>query len=119
MRGVENFNLVLQRFFFFKLLLTKFIFLGDLKYSFIMSSVPSITYITGQRGAPKIVYGDYSYVCAKHIKNRKYWICSKQRSRGCKARLITDSDDKLFITRNLDHNHTPDPTYSRKLYKRV
>ncbi|KAL1402711.1 hypothetical protein pipiens_005971 [Culex pipiens pipiens] len=92
---------------------------SDLKYSFVMSSVPSITYITGQRGAPKIVYGDYSYVCAKHIKNRKYWICSKQRSRGCKARLITDSDDKLFITRNLDHNHTPDPTYSRKLYKRV
>ncbi|XP_053697225.1 modifier of mdg4-like isoform X8 [Sabethes cyaneus] len=66
------------------------------------------TYITGQRGAPKILYSGFSYVCAKHIKNRKYWICAKQRSKNCKARIITDSEDKLFITKNLTHNHMPD-----------
>ncbi|XP_055595720.1 modifier of mdg4-like isoform X32 [Uranotaenia lowii] len=71
-------------------------------------SNPPFTYVTGQRGAPKIVYEGFSYVCAKHLKNRKYWICGKQRSRSCRARLITDSEDKLFIVRNVNHNHGPD-----------
>ncbi|XP_055616844.1 modifier of mdg4-like isoform X12 [Toxorhynchites rutilus septentrionalis] len=78
------------------------------------SYVP-FTYVTGQRGAPKIVFGEFSYVCAKHLKNRKYWICAKQRSRNCKARLITDSEDKMFIARNINHNHPPDATNLKKI----
>lgn len=64
-------------------------------------------YVTGQRGARKIVCNGYSYICAKIKANRKYWVCAKQRSRNCKARLITDSDETFFVRRNQDHNHEP------------
>lgn len=72
--------------------------------------VNDIRYVTGQRGARKIVSGGYSYICAKSGKNRKYWVCAKQRSRNCKARLITDSDETFFTLRNRLHNHPKDKT---------
>lgn len=59
----------------------------------------------GQRGAPKILYDNYSYICAKKIKDRRYWVCAKQRSRKCKARLITDENGALFLVKNTFHNH--------------
>lgn len=62
-------------------------------------------YVTGQRGARKIVCRGFSYICAKVSGNRKYWVCAKQRSRNCKARLITDAEETFFVRRNQDHNH--------------
>lgn len=67
-----------------------------------------IRYVIGQRGARKIVSDGFSYICAKSGKNRKYWVCAKQRSRNCKARLITDSEETFFLLRNRDHNHPKD-----------
>lgn len=64
-----------------------------------------IRYVTGQRGSRKIVCGGYSYICAKINGDRKYWVCAKQRSRNCKARLITNAEETLFIRRNQQHNH--------------
>ncbi|KAM7359499.1 FLYWCH-type zinc finger-containing protein 1-like, partial [Cochliomyia hominivorax] len=68
----------------------------------------SIQYVEGQRGSRKMVCGGYSYICAKIKKGRKYWVCAKQRSRNCKARLITDIEEVEFYTRNLLHNHATD-----------
>uniref|UniRef100_A0A1B0GN78 FLYWCH-type domain-containing protein n=1 Tax=Phlebotomus papatasi TaxID=29031 RepID=A0A1B0GN78_PHLPP len=62
--------------------------------------LPLFTYVVGQRGTPKILYEGFTYICTKSIKNRKYWVCSKQRSRGCRARIITDYDETELITRN-------------------
>lgn len=67
-----------------------------------------IQYVEGQRGSRKMVCGGYSYICAKVKKGRKYWVCAKQRSRNCKARLITDVEEIKFYTRNLLHNHAMD-----------
>lgn len=64
-----------------------------------------VRYITGQRGSRKIVCEGYSYICAKTNGDRKYWVCAKQRSRKCKARLITNANETVFIRRNQDHNH--------------
>lgn len=72
-------------------------------------NAPSFYYVTGQRGARKIVYNGFSYICAKLKANRKYWVCAKQRSRNCKARLITDLEETYFVRRNQDHNHEPMP----------
>lgn len=74
----------------------------------------SVSYVKGQRGARKIVCNGYSYICAKVKSNRKYWVCAKQRSRNCKARLITDSDETFLMRRNQDHNHEPMPTSALK-----
>lgn len=68
--------------------------------------LPLFTYVVGQRGTPKILYEGYTYICTKSIKNRKYWVCSKQRSRGCRARIITDYDETELITRNSHHTHS-------------
>lgn len=64
-----------------------------------------VHYVTGQRGSRKIVFEGYSYICAKTNGDRKYWVCAKQRSRKCKARLITNANETLFIRRNQEHNH--------------
>lgn len=64
-----------------------------------------IHYVTGQRGSRKIVCGGFSYICAKVNGDRKYWVCAKQRSRNCKARLITNGNETMFIRRNQSHNH--------------
>lgn len=71
-----------------------------------------IHYVTGQRGSRKIVCGGYSYICAKINGDRKYWVCAKQRSRNCKARLITNADETLFIRRNQLHNHNSERSTS-------
>ncbi|XP_075153073.1 modifier of mdg4-like isoform X15 [Haematobia irritans] len=68
----------------------------------------SIRYIRGQRGSRKMVCGGFSYICAKIKKGRKYWVCSKQRSKRCKARLITDLKEVEFFSRNICHNHNND-----------
>lgn len=72
------------------------------------------TYVTGQRGNRKISCDGYTYICAKTIKNRKYWVCSKQRSRCCKARMITNLNETFFIKRNTIHSHGPDLTSSAR-----
>ncbi|XP_055304413.1 modifier of mdg4-like isoform X16 [Sitodiplosis mosellana] len=70
----------------------------------------AIHYVTGQRGARKIVCGGFSYICAKINGDRKYWVCAKQRSRNCKARLITNGNETVFIRRNQSHNHNSEST---------
>lgn len=64
-----------------------------------------VRFVTGQRGARKIYCDGFSYICAKASKKRKYWVCAKQRSRNCKARLITDAAETEFILRNQQHIH--------------
>ncbi|CRK91948.1 CLUMA_CG005563, isoform AJ [Clunio marinus] len=66
------------------------------------------TFITGQRGNPKILYDGFSYICAKLCNDRKYWVCAKQRSRNCKARLITSANGRLEVSKNVYHNHPPE-----------
>lgn len=68
------------------------------------------SFVTGQRGAPKILYDGFSYICAKHCNERKYWVCAKQRSRNCKARLITGRKGQLEVSKNVYHNHGPETT---------
>lgn len=71
-------------------------------------------YFTGQRGKPKILFENHTYICSKHLKNRKYWTCGKQRSQACRARLITDSDNTMLLARQLEHTHPPDMDILRK-----
>lgn len=65
----------------------------------------TVHFVTGQRGARKIYCDGFSYICAKISKKKKYWVCAKQRSRNCKARLITDADETVFVRRNQQHVH--------------
>lgn len=62
----------------------------------------------GQRGAPKMLYDGYSYICAKQCNDKKYWVCGKQRSKNCKARLISGKEGRLQVSRNVYHNHPPE-----------
>lgn len=65
----------------------------------------TVHFVPGQRGARKIYCDGFTYICAKTSKKRKYWVCAKQRSRNCKARLITDADETVFVRRNQQHIH--------------
>lgn len=69
-----------------------------------------ITFVAGQRGSRKIMCDGYTFICAKTKHQRKYWVCGKQRSRNCKARLITDVDETMFLLRQSVHTHDPQPS---------
>uniref|UniRef100_A0A182Y4G1 FLYWCH-type domain-containing protein n=1 Tax=Anopheles stephensi TaxID=30069 RepID=A0A182Y4G1_ANOST len=66
-----------------------------------------ISFVKGQRGSLKLKYQDHTYICVKQQKDSKYWTCSKQRSRKCMARLITDLSVQKLCTRNTTHTHPP------------
>lgn len=70
-----------------------------------------VQYERGQRGAKKLIYCGHAYVCAKVKKLRKYWICAKQRSKNCKARIVTNLDESQFSMRNMTHTHPKSEKY--------
>uniref|UniRef100_A0A182XK50 FLYWCH-type domain-containing protein n=1 Tax=Anopheles quadriannulatus TaxID=34691 RepID=A0A182XK50_ANOQN len=71
----------------------------------------TISFIKGQRGALKLIYQDHTYICVKQQKGSKYWTCSKQRSKKCLARLITDLDvQKICAPRRQRGNKKHDQT---------
>lgn len=77
------------------------------------SDKTNYTFVTGQRGAQKILYDGFTYICAKIFNDRRYWVCAKQRSRNCKARLIITKLGSLEVSRNVFHNHGPEVEASR------
>lgn len=67
-----------------------------------------LTFVSGQRGTPKLVIDGYSFVRNKCNVKHLYWRCSKMRSTKCKAKAVTTrADQKLSVTQP-NHNHEPD-----------
>lgn len=67
-----------------------------------------ISFITGQRGNPKIVIDGYTFVRNKGNSNHIYWRCSRKRSLKCSAKAVTNLDmKKCLLTQNV-HNHSPE-----------
>lgn len=64
--------------------------------------------ILGQRGKPQIIHNGYTYCCAKLIRGRGYWVCSKEKSRRCRARYISDKNSGIFYVKNPTHTHDPE-----------
>lgn len=42
------------------------------------------------------------------IFKSQQWVCGKQRSKNCKARLVMNKNGALRITKNVYHNHAPE-----------
>ncbi|XP_063705202.1 modifier of mdg4-like isoform X29 [Culicoides brevitarsis] len=61
-----------------------------------------------QRGNPQIMHHGFTYCCAKVIREKGYWVCNKERSRKCRARLISDSNTGLVRVKQPDHTHKPE-----------
>lgn len=62
------------------------------------------------RQKPCLVVGNFTYFINNRHNNKTYWICSKNRSIRCHARLVTvltDGQDTI-IKRKEIHNHEPD-----------
>lgn len=73
--------------------------------------------LLGQRGKPQILHDGFTYCCAKLIRDRGYWVCSKEKSRKCRARLISDSGRGTLKVKNSKHTHEPE--YDRQNQKFV
>uniref|UniRef100_A0A336LHZ9 CSON002388 protein n=1 Tax=Culicoides sonorensis TaxID=179676 RepID=A0A336LHZ9_CULSO len=54
--------------------------------------------IFSQRKKPKIILDGHTFCCAKLIRERGYWVCSKEKSKKCRARLISDTIQYYFKT---------------------
>lgn len=66
-----------------------------------------MAFYKGVKG-PKLVLNGFSYFRNNAVQDRTYWLCSKNRSIKCKARLITLSKTNEVIIKNQRHNHSED-----------
>uniref|UniRef100_A0A2M4CV37 FLYWCH-type domain-containing protein n=2 Tax=Anopheles darlingi TaxID=43151 RepID=A0A2M4CV37_ANODA len=62
---------------------------------------------TGTKGRPKLVMGGYAFFRNNCARNKTYWLCSKNRTIKCKARIITLDGSAGMILKNQNHNHPP------------
>lgn len=67
-----------------------------------------ISYVTGQRGLPKLVYNGYSFVRNKGNATATYWRCSMLRSQRCPARIVTQVASNDVCVKRAIHTHGPD-----------
>lgn len=70
-----------------------------------------VTFSTGIKGKPKLHYDGYYYFQNNTNAKSTYWLCAKNRSKKCKARIVMKGD-YYYITCNL-HNH-PSEEYKIK-----
>lgn len=77
--------------------------IGNLSFN----GVPVNSYV-GQRGKPQILHSGFTYCCAKLIRDRGYWVCSREKSRKCRARLISDGRTGVLKVKRAEHTHEPD-----------
>ncbi|XP_055704633.1 modifier of mdg4-like isoform X33 [Phlebotomus papatasi] len=73
-----------------------------------MKYVRHLTFVSGQRNCPKLVVDGYSFVRNKGNYKCTYWRCSRKRTKGCPAKVVTYPDSTKIYLRNTDHNHEPD-----------
>lgn len=61
------------------------------------------------RNKPCLIVGDYCYFINNRRNEKTYWICSKNRSIKCSARLVTVVDKAtgrdIIVKRNDIHTH--------------
>ncbi|XP_021965972.1 uncharacterized protein LOC110861167 isoform X3 [Folsomia candida] len=72
-------------------------------------STASVELVETMRGNPKLRVNGYSYTSAKFGSSKRIWICDRQRSNNCNARLHTSvSLSPITILGELrTHNHGP------------
>lgn len=73
-----------------------------------ITSSEQISYISGQRGNPKLVLAGYSFVRNKGNQTQIYWRCGSKRKHKCLAKLITNLDGTRCTLTYPFHNHKPD-----------
>lgn len=81
----------------------------DYKNIFLFSDY---TFIKSRLGKQLILYNDYTFWHYKHFptKGTHHWLCTASRSKDCRAKLILDRDNKIFLG-NQHHNHEPPQYY--------
>lgn len=67
-----------------------------------------LTFISGQRGNPKLVINGYSYVRNKGNEEAVYWRCAKKRGTRCNAKAVTNVELTKCSVTHEEHNHPPD-----------
>lgn len=82
------------------------IFYGPSTYS--RQTPSNLTFVTGQRGMPKLIHRGYSFCRNKANNSTTYWRCSALRLTGCKARVVTNEQQGVCSSTSPQHNHDPD-----------
>ncbi|XP_063705194.1 modifier of mdg4-like isoform X21 [Culicoides brevitarsis] len=67
----------------------------------------NIKVINGSKGKPKLVHNGFSYFQNNSYLGNTYWLCSKNRSLKCKARIIQNQQNMFFV-KNSQHCHDRD-----------
>lgn len=68
----------------------------------------TLSFISGQRGNPKLVIDGYSFVRNKGNDANIYWRCAKKRTTKCMAKAVTNLDLNKCSLTHAEHNHEGD-----------
>lgn len=68
-----------------------------------------LRFVRGSKGKPKMLLNGYAYFRNNAYDDKTYWLCSRNRSLKCKARLITLHSKRELIVKNQRHNHSREP----------
>lgn len=68
-----------------------------------------LRFVRGNKGNPKMLYNGYAYFKNNARDAKTYWLCARNRSQKCKARIITLDGSRELVLKNQWHNHEQEP----------
>lgn len=71
-----------------------------------LSYVLDIQVVESRKGSQLLLIKDYTYCHTNRFTSTNHWRCSSHNGRGCKARLVLNSN-KTIVSANYEHNHPP------------
>lgn len=74
--------------------------------------VDGVKFSTGSKGKPKLHYGGYHFFQNNTNAKSTYWLCARNRSKKCKARIVMRGSGLYFITCGI-HNHPSEEEISK------
>ena len=79
-------------------------------------SMEEANFVRGKRGTLLVDEGSFNYAVNRKSETKLYWKCVECKSRGCRARAVTQGFYIIF--KSGKHNHSPHSPRTRKPYTR-
>ncbi|KAL7070532.1 hypothetical protein ACQ4LE_010643 [Meloidogyne hapla] len=78
------------------------------------------SFVKSNKNGEKLVFDGFIYVkCKNGPDNKRYWRCEYWRSHKCNGFAVTDSDNMVTVTKQHDHERSPNRVELAKIKDRI
>nr|CAD2136316.1 unnamed protein product [Meloidogyne enterolobii] len=78
------------------------------------------SFVKSNKNGEKLIYDGFIYVkCKNGPDNKRYWRCEFWRSHKCNGFAVTDSDNMVTVTKQHDHERSPNRVELAKIKDRI